>query len=205
MGAGVAGGLLLPPLMNCSTLSLKKLPFTGTVQSEDTTLGHGLKDNRLVIPSPKSQEPIYDAVIVGGGPSGLATAWKLQKSGIKNYLVLEKEDVCGGLCRGGEEKGLGYACGSHFAKYHNPDTTALTEIYQDCGIVDGYYDNGWPKIDDFHLLKPNARNIFADGYWLKCPYPFQLANDEEIIEYERFIEHIEEWSDWQDKEKKLAF
>ena len=35
-------------------------------------------------------------MIVGGGIAGLSAAWKLRKSGITNFRVLELEDEAGG-------------------------------------------------------------------------------------------------------------
>ncbi len=40
----------------------------------------------------------YDAIIVGGGLSGLSSAYFLSKNGF-NVLVIEKEKELGGLCR----------------------------------------------------------------------------------------------------------
>ena len=42
----------------------------------------------------------YDYLILGAGPAGLTFANLLQKKAPdKTYLVLEKEDTAGGLCR----------------------------------------------------------------------------------------------------------
>ena len=38
----------------------------------------------------------YDLIIVGSGASGLSAGISALKSGIKNVLILEKEDVLGG-------------------------------------------------------------------------------------------------------------
>lgn len=38
-------------------------------------------------------------LILGGGITGLSTAWHLEQGGCKDYLVLEKENTLGGLCR----------------------------------------------------------------------------------------------------------
>ena len=38
----------------------------------------------------------YDLVIVGSGASGLSAGVSALKSGVKNVLILEKEEVLGG-------------------------------------------------------------------------------------------------------------
>ena len=40
-----------------------------------------------------------DAVIVGGGPAGLAAAVRLYEKGITNILILEREKHLGGILR----------------------------------------------------------------------------------------------------------
>ena len=40
-----------------------------------------------------------EAVIIGGGPAGLAAALKLWEKGIRDLLILEREDHLGGILR----------------------------------------------------------------------------------------------------------
>ena len=39
------------------------------------------------------------AVIVGGGPAGLAAALRLKEKGIEDILILEREHLLGGILR----------------------------------------------------------------------------------------------------------
>jgi len=47
----------------------------------------------------------FDYIILGAGPAGLACAQTLIDNDIKSLLVIEKEDVAGGLCRSSEVDG----------------------------------------------------------------------------------------------------
>ena len=39
------------------------------------------------------------AIIVGGGPAGLAAALRLKEKGVNDILILERERVLGGILR----------------------------------------------------------------------------------------------------------
>lgn len=40
-----------------------------------------------------------DVVIIGGGPAGLAAAVELHKQGVRNMIILEREEKLGGILR----------------------------------------------------------------------------------------------------------
>ncbi|CCB80275.1 NADPH oxioreductase that is part of the Pyruvate:Ferrodoxin Oxioreductase Complex [Helicobacter bizzozeronii CIII-1] len=42
---------------------------------------------------------IYDVLVVGAGPSGIATAIECQLNGIHKVLLCEKEEQCCGMLR----------------------------------------------------------------------------------------------------------
>jgi NADPH-dependent 2,4-dienoyl-CoA reductase/sulfur reductase-like enzyme len=46
--------------------------------------------------NPKPGDHLYDCIVVGGGMSGLVSAWKLKRLGIKDFLIIEKEEMPGG-------------------------------------------------------------------------------------------------------------
>lgn len=60
-------------------------------------------------------------LILGAGPAGLTVANKLQKSGVADFLVLEKEKTAGGLCRSMEVEGAPFDIGGgHFLDVRRP-------------------------------------------------------------------------------------
>jgi thioredoxin reductase len=50
----------------------------------------------------------HDVVVIGGGPSGLATALALREQGIQDVVVLERETEAGGIPRHCGHRGFGY-------------------------------------------------------------------------------------------------
>ncbi len=57
-------------------------------------------------------------LILGGGLTGLSTAYHLEKSGQSDYLVLEKEHTPGGLCRSIFKKGFTFDFSGHLLHLH---------------------------------------------------------------------------------------
>lgn len=64
----------------------------------------------------------YDVVIVGGGISGLVSAFMLKDLRV---LVLEKEDIVGGRIISGEWEGISYAKGMEYIGPPDPELTSL--------------------------------------------------------------------------------
>ena len=58
------------------------------------------------------------ALILGAGPTGLITAWRLLESGW-DVKIIEKEDTVGGLCRSWKHKNFIVDTGPHI--FHTPD------------------------------------------------------------------------------------
>lgn len=96
------------------------------------------------------------ALVVGGGPSGLSVAYALQG----DTLVLEKEDQVGGLCRSIEHDGGVFDIGGH--SFHTPHP----EVHD---LVDDMLPGGLFK------QKRDARVYSHDTL---IPYPFQKNFDQ---------------------------
>jgi protoporphyrinogen oxidase len=82
---------------------------TPSVEGEDNKICHQVRDGKVFSRPLVSAK--HDVVIVGGGISGLAAAYRLQD---RNFLLLEKEPHWGGNAYLMEYEGTGYATGSAF-------------------------------------------------------------------------------------------
>lgn len=79
------------------------------VDGEDNRICHQVRDGKVFMRPPASAR--HDVVIVGGGVSGLAAAYRLQQ---RDFLLLEKEPHWGGNAYEMDYEGSAYATGSAF-------------------------------------------------------------------------------------------
>ena len=76
--------------------------YDGELIAESYRLAHSLRDGTLEIPSLAPEGPLHDAIVLGAGVSGLMAAWELQRGGLADVVVYEKEGYVGGNARKGE-------------------------------------------------------------------------------------------------------
>lgn len=94
-------------------------------------------------------------LIIGGGITGLATAYALQKQGNQDYLVLEAKPVPGGLCATTFSNGYYFDYSGHFLHVHTPLGKQL--------ITDLLGKN----------IKQHTRNAYVYTNGMQVPVPFQ--------------------------------
>ena len=61
-----------------------------------------------------------DILILGGGLTGLSTAYHLQELGHTDYLLAERENAPGGLCRSIQKNGFTFDYSGHLLHLHTP-------------------------------------------------------------------------------------
>jgi protoporphyrinogen oxidase len=95
-------------------------------------------------------------VIIGGGPTGLAAAYRLHELGYENWTLYEKSDYVGGhACSHVDDHGFVWDEGGHVIFSHYP-----------------YFDK---LVDD--MLGPEENQLIRESWIIKenswIPYPFQ--------------------------------
>lgn len=100
-------------------------------------------------------------LILGAGPSGLTFANKLLQAGEKNFLVLEKEAVAGGLCRSmlvdGAPLDIG---GGHFLDVRDSEVTEFLFKFISKRKWKRYKRNSTIRIKDTEINHPFEANIW---------------------------------------------
>lgn len=76
----------------------------------------------------KHSEPLrVRTLVLGGGLSGLSTAYHLEKAGQTDYLLVEKNPFFGGLCASEKTGGFTFDFSGHLLHLRNPYTLALVK------------------------------------------------------------------------------
>src|SRR5579864_8631211 len=76
------------------------LPPAGEVLAPNFSIGHRIRDGFRPRPAANRWQET-DVVVIGGGVSGLAAAWRLHRAGLERFVVLELEAMPGGSSRSG--------------------------------------------------------------------------------------------------------
>jgi putative NAD(P)-binding protein len=162
-------------------------PIAGGFVNDSFELGHKLRD-RAAFPSAKNIER-HAVVIVGGGIAGLSAAWRLQKRGFKDFVLLEMNEQAGGNSRWGENEITAYPWAAHYVPVPGPKATYVRELFEDLGVLkDGLWD------ERYLCFTPQER-LFLYGRWQDGIEPAIGLSDRDRDEFRRFEEFIRMFRD----------
>ncbi len=131
--------------------------LTGGFVHDSHALGHRLRDARIpATPSVTRRVPV---VIVGGGIAGLSAAWRLDKRGAGDFVVLEMEPDAGGNSRSGANEITAYPWAAHYVPVPGPRAPLVRELFEELGV---FADGRW---DERYLCHAPQERLFLHGRW----------------------------------------
>lgn len=178
--------------------------FAGEIVGQSVNIGHILREYRQV-EVPASNWENIKVGIVGGGISGLSTAWKFQKENFHDYVLLELESVIGGTSQNGQNDFISYPWAAHYLPVPFKENTQLVELLEEMKLVEGRDKNGEVVIPEQYLCREPEERIFYKGRWYEGLYLRAGASEEDLRQYHEFYKHVEYWVNWRDKNGKRAF
>lgn len=194
-GAAVLGISRLPKIF-----SENKIP--GAIIGASSSLGHKLRSNNF----PEiSQEIKRDLVIVGGGISGLAAAYKLQKEGHKNFLILDIEKQAGGNSISGKNDVSAYPWAAHYVPLLCKESKDVIRFFEEVGIITGYDAKGLPVYNEYYVCNDPDERLFIYGKWQEGLVPSIGATDQDHEEYRRFFKFTESLKNQKGSDNKRLF
>jgi protoporphyrinogen oxidase len=178
----------------------------GKDAGDANTICHQVRDGKMwEIPAVAGD--LYDCVIIGGGLAGLCTAYRLQKLGITNLLILEKEDPAGGYARLDGPAASPWGQASAYTVF--PYNDNLIELYTDLGVVTGLDADELPILDDKFVLKEPVNNSYIGGKWYAEPWDKGIGGlpytDQVKADLEAFRDDMIYWYEYADPMGNYAF
>ncbi len=139
-------------------LSLKSgRTIAGSFVNDSFQLGHQLRE-RVKFPAARQVEK-FPVVIVGGGIAGLSAAWRLQKRGFHDFVLLEMNEQAGGNSRWGQNEVSSYPWAAHYVPVPGAKATYVRELFEDLGVLK---DGEW---EEKYLCFTPQERLFIHGRW----------------------------------------
>ena len=209
MGPGAAAAMALgctPGLPASAERALDAGRIAGAVVGASHRLGHRLRDGARPEPQQVRDVPV---VIVGAGVAGLSAAWKLAKSGMRDFVVLELEADAGGNSRWGANDVSAYPWGAHYLPVPTAEATATRELVAEMGLVLDTGPDGEPVYDPRHLCHAPQERLFIDGGWREGLSARDVVDPSpgspEAAELAAFEAEMRRYRDFRDARGRRAF
>ena len=202
----LAGTSTFPLISSCkhSSEGVRQFDIPGQIVNPHIP-GHLVRARHTLDNLPPPKKPIYDVIIVGGGVSGLSAAWKLQKAGVENLLVLEQAEELGGTAIAGSVNGTAFPWGAHYINIPPAEADCIQEVLEDLGVITGYDNRGQPRIAPQHLLQSPKERLFINKEWVEELDPFSGANRAEIQILQAFEDDMLRWTVYKGPDGRRAF
>lgn len=131
--------------------------IAGSFVNDAFPLGHKLRDRTLAV-APKQTIRI-PLVIVGGGIAGLSAAWRLDKKGFRDFVLLEMEQEAGGNARSGENEITTFPWAAHYIPVPSRNTPLVCELMEEFGVL----QNG--EWNERYLCYSPQERLYLHGRW----------------------------------------
>jgi hypothetical protein len=190
-------------LAACRRSTTPKFP-DGEIVGASDVFGHRVRDG-VKIDVPSDAWTDIPLVIVGGGVAGLTAAWRLQKSGVSDFALIEIESAPGGTSRSGSNRVISYPWGAHYIPTPMKENTALVSLLNDMGVIEGADKDGEPLIHEQFLCRDPEERVFYKGRWYEGLYLHAGATADDQQQFDKFNAEVSRWISWRDARGRRAF
>lgn len=166
-------------------------------------LGHELRGASFEQASGGEPEKV-GVVIVGSGPSGLSAAWRLERLGYRDYVVLELESRPGGTSAYGTDGVVSHPWGAHYVPVPSADNAGLVALLREMDMLERD-ERAEPRGRERWLVREPEERVFAGGEWHEGLFPSSLATDAELSELARFEAEMARLAGLRDGHGRRAF
>jgi putative NAD(P)-binding protein len=180
----------------------KPSAIPGRIVGASAAAGHRLRSGNFPEPS---EEIATEAVVIGGGIAGLAAARQLRKKGVGDLLLLELEDELGGNSRSGRNAISAFPWGAHYLPLPSEESTEVTELLEELGLITGRAADGLPIFDEYALCADPMERLFINGEWQEGLIPRLDVPANEAKQIDSFLDRMEHFRTLRGSDGKRAF
>src|SRR5215208_8179086 len=190
-------------LAACRRSETAPLP-AGEIVGASDVFGHRLRDG-LRVDVPEDAWTSVSVVIVGGGVAGLTAAWRLQKSGFTNFVLVELENAPGGTSRSGSNRTTSFPWGAHYIPAPMKENTELVSLLDEMGVIEGKNKDGEPIVGEQFLCRDPEERVFYKGRWYEGLYLHAGESTDDQQQFQKFNAEVDTWIVWRDAKGRRAF
>lgn len=181
-----------------------KVPLLPSGKRKDPDFAQG---HRLLKPnfaSTPSRSERFQAVILGGGISGLSAAWRWRHAGLKRFVLLELESEVGGNSRALSYPASAAPIGAHYLTLPNLEASAVRRLLKEMNVL-GKGSSGKLEINPDELCFSPQERLFYQGNWYESLLPEELLDEEALRQARHFSEHVISWQGRRDAKGRKVF
>jgi protoporphyrinogen oxidase len=182
----------------CKAKIASKLP--GKIVGANAKVGHILRGDSLKAKTVNETIEL-DTLIIGGGISGLTTAYFLNKNNRNNFKLIELENSLGGNSSFGQNDVTKYPWGAHYITMPNKSFKPYIEFLQEHNVI---LQDGNTINEEYLCFEPEER-LYINGKWQTGMVPDFALTDNERNEFKRFFSYINELSNTKSNDGKYIF
>ncbi len=201
-------GTTLPFLPHCSPSPSKPPPafdIPGEIIGEPSGIGHlmrqPLPDELLPLPTGR----LHPVIIIGGGVSGVSAGWKLMRSGVADFVILDLGDQLGGTSISGWANGAAFPWAAHYINTPPIEADCILEALEDLGVVVDYTDLGWPIMNPEYVLREPGERLFIENRWVENLDPFSSGLEADRRAFREFQTDMLRWMLYRGADGRRAF
>jgi glycine/D-amino acid oxidase-like deaminating enzyme len=199
----LAGSLTLAGLgaLGCRGAQAPAPGLQGQRRDPSYQQGHRLRGRDL--PSQPVRQERCQAVILGGGVSGLSAAWRWRHAGLDDFLLLELEPSLGGNSRCLQYPVSKAPIGAHYLPVPNREARAVRRLLTEMDVLRS--GPAGPELDGLQLCHSPQERVHYMGHWYSGLLSEELLDSEAAEQLHHFQEHIHQWQQKRDADGRKVF
>lgn len=176
-------------------------------------LGHQLRDHaHQTVWSSNSGVRKTKVLIIGSGVAGLTAAWRLNKAGCDELLMLQGPEPFGnsaGTFFGTGNGRIGCPTGAHYLPLPSMESRHVRELLFDLGVIEADPYALQPIYDERALVHAPDERLLFNGQWQEGLLPLQMTGPgvsaDDLAEHQRFVEQMAQWRELIGSDGKKVF